>query len=624
MAKPSITITITSQGEFVDEVTFDRPIINIGKLSTSTLQIDDLNVSRKHAVIQRRADGSWRVTDLGSTNGTIVDGKPISQVTLKQGDQITLGSTILTVSFKAEDAAKVAAAEAEAGEEAEGAAAPAAAKGAQAAKKSEIRGLGKDSFYQRQGGSDAKKWVLDVSLLWGETVIASRSYDPSEHVDLSSEPDAVFAIPASLLGSPTYRLVEGTGKGFRLNITNPMLKGDVLVEKTQSSIEALALETRSIPLKKGMRARLQLGEFTLLLSHSPDLMIAAAGTKRDHTPLLFLLLSAIVQISLLTLAWQSTSDPLFLTRDPRAARAKLVKAIKIRPPEEQIEPEKVEIDEDEIERDPNLIADDDLQVDPNQIARPEMPVQDKPADPLANRMARPRNDAAQPNTLNSAQSQAMARDAAQQSAVARSLRSNESLIEQLRTNPDLDSKVSAHKGLGGVGADGVADFGGDGSVNPFGNYNPGAGSFVPVGEGGGAGGGGPVIGSLGSPIGGRDLGNRQFRTGAPEPKLISQPSRIRGELDAQTVQRIIRRGLPGIKWCYQERVQANRDLQGKVTLSFVIMPNGTVNNAAVTNSTMNDAALNRCIVDKMSRWRFPQPKDGGMVDVAYPLILKTQ
>ena len=34
--------------------------------------------------------------------------------------------------------------------------------------------------------------------------------------------------------------------------------------------------------------------------------------------------------------------------------------------------------------------------------------------------------------------------------------------------------------------------------------------------------------------------------------------------------------------------------------------------------------LEQCIATKMARWRFPQPKDGGIVEVAYPLILKTQ
>ena len=120
------------------------------------------------------------------------------------------------------------------------------------------------------------------------------------------------------------------------------------------------------------------------------------------------------------------------------------------------------------------------------------------------------------------------------------------------------------------------------------------------------------------------LGPVKFDDKKPEPTLVPLPANIRGELDKKTVEAIIRRYLPGIKWCYQDRIQANRSLGGKMTLAFSIMPNGTTAEARVSNSSLGDATLEQCIATKMSRWKFPQPKDGGVVDVAYPLILKTQ
>ena len=62
----------------------------------------------------------------------------------------------------------------------------------------------------------------------------------------------------------------------------------------------------------------------------------------------------------------------------------------------------------------------------------------------------------------------------------------------------------------------------------------------------------------------------------------------------------------------------------KLTLAFTILPNGKVLDPRTKNSSVSDANLEACIVKKMSRWRFPQPKDGGVVEVSYPLILKTQ
>ena len=56
---------------------------------------DDPNVSRKHAEIRPRG-GSWVLTDLGSTNGSRLNGQPVegSEV-ISPGDEIELGSTSL-------------------------------------------------------------------------------------------------------------------------------------------------------------------------------------------------------------------------------------------------------------------------------------------------------------------------------------------------------------------------------------------------------------------------------------------------------------------------------------------------------------------------------------------------
>jgi hypothetical protein len=123
---------------------------------------------------------------------------------------------------------------------------------------------------------------------------------------------------------------------------------------------------------------------------------------------------------------------------------------------------------------------------------------------------------------------------------------------------------------------------------------------------------------------GGDLDNLGLNDRAIEPKIIESAPRLSGELDAKTVQQYIRRQLPGVKWCYQDRLQQNPKLAGKLTLAFTILPSGGVANAQTASSTLGDAELESCIRNKMSRWKFPSPKDGGVVEVAYPLILKSQ
>jgi hypothetical protein len=156
-----------------------------------------------------------------------------------------------------------------------------------------------------------------------------------------------------------------------------------------------------------------------------------------------------------------------------------------------------------------------------------------------------------------------------------------------------------------------------GMLTPSGNFGP----------GGPSGPGGPLVANVFDkrPDGpGGTLRDVHFTDKPLDPKLVELPSRIVGELDEKTVQQYIRRHLNEIKWCYQDRLQQNRKLTGKLTLAFTILPNGGVNNPHCTNSTLGDAALENCISNKMSRWRFPQPADGGVVEVAYPVILKTQ
>lgn len=57
------------------------------------LRIDDPGVSRRHAEI--RAGFTTTITDLGSTNGTIVNGQLVTQSPLEDGDEIVLGNSVM-------------------------------------------------------------------------------------------------------------------------------------------------------------------------------------------------------------------------------------------------------------------------------------------------------------------------------------------------------------------------------------------------------------------------------------------------------------------------------------------------------------------------------------------------
>jgi FhaA, N-terminal domain/FHA domain len=72
----------------------------LGRGRQSDIVLSDPNVSRQHAEIRPRG-GSWVITDLGSTNGSQLNGRRIegSEV-LRSGDEIELGASVLTFTLE--------------------------------------------------------------------------------------------------------------------------------------------------------------------------------------------------------------------------------------------------------------------------------------------------------------------------------------------------------------------------------------------------------------------------------------------------------------------------------------------------------------------------------------------
>jgi hypothetical protein len=70
--------------------------VTLGRSSRCEVVLDDPNVSRQHAELRPRG-GSWVLTDLGSTNGSSVNGRRIDAPTVvKPGDEIELGTSVMT------------------------------------------------------------------------------------------------------------------------------------------------------------------------------------------------------------------------------------------------------------------------------------------------------------------------------------------------------------------------------------------------------------------------------------------------------------------------------------------------------------------------------------------------
>ncbi len=142
------------------------------------------------------------------------------------------------------------------------------------------------------------------------------------------------------------------------------------------------------------------------------------------------------------------------------------------------------------------------------------------------------------------------------------------------------------------------------------------------------GGGVPGLNRPGGPAGRRGPkrpGGRpgpEGTAGTKVPPVTALPPTVEGALSKEDVRRTVARYRREIRYCYEKRLNVDRDLNGKVSVKFVIGGTGDVLFARVFESTMPDPEVGRCMEQRMMRWRFPKPAGGGQVTVRYPFLFR--
>jgi signal transduction histidine kinase len=76
------------------ELKASKPVA-LGRDNSNAIRLHDTEVSRRHAEVRPGDAQSFRIVDLGSANGTYVNGQPIDQSPLRSGDRVQLGQTVL-------------------------------------------------------------------------------------------------------------------------------------------------------------------------------------------------------------------------------------------------------------------------------------------------------------------------------------------------------------------------------------------------------------------------------------------------------------------------------------------------------------------------------------------------
>ena len=159
----------------------------------------------------------------------------------------------------------------------------------------------------------------------------------------------------------------------------------------------------------------------------------------------------------------------------------------------------------------------------------------------------------------------------------------------------------------------------------IGLLNSGAGS----GESGGGKGEGIGLGSVGG-IGhgagtgtGQGFGSGHGRLGgrhrARPPQVRMGATMVSGRLPPEVIQRIVRQSFGRFRLCYERGLRVNPNLQGRVSVRFVIGRDGTVANVQNGGSDLPDASVVSCVTRAFHGLTFPQP-EGGIVTVTYPIL----
>jgi hypothetical protein len=85
-------LLVSTRGSRAVQFDLGGPLIGIGRASDNDVIVDDPMVSRHHCQLMLQL-GAYGFTDLGSRNGSTVNGQPVSQIALGPGDVIRIGDT---------------------------------------------------------------------------------------------------------------------------------------------------------------------------------------------------------------------------------------------------------------------------------------------------------------------------------------------------------------------------------------------------------------------------------------------------------------------------------------------------------------------------------------------------
>ena len=680
--KVALTFALYQNEGLVRRETVTQDIVKVGKDAKSHLRVDDELASRMHAVIEVASPEDITLIDLGNEPGTMVNGARVNKCKINPGDQLQIGGTKIVLE-RAEPVAVAAAAAAappRPGAPAPAnpfAPAPAASPfggpaaspfGAPAANPfgapaANPFAASADPFafnnpfappptpahdevpHDAPEGSytytlvksapdvptdeveDARSATIEIMILWDQMVLHVQHLTPPRSFYVGEEQGKNFTcdffVPSEKLGTTRSPVVLADRGGSVALVIPQRATGTIeLPGQPKMSVQDAIQQGKTqpcaelsgamqMPIPPGTKAKVEVGGLTFQVTTGNAGRVVAGHFQVDTQGLLYTGLSLAVHAGLLA-AMAFFMPPLGAT------------------------------DQDGISQDQQYLIQQYL------AAAAEKEMEEKQTEQVAEQNA--------DNKEGGTGTRAKGEEGSMGNPNTK-LTGNRYGVQGPQDNPDphiarqaalRDAAEFGMIGLLNSGAGGdpnapTAPWGRDDSLgndplsargNMWGNdigesFGAGGLGLSGIGEGGGGRGEGIGLGSIGT-LGhgagtgtGQGFGSGHGRLGgshrAKPPQVRMGATQVSGRLPPEVIQRIVRQNFGRFRLCYENGLRNNPNLQGRVSVRFVIGRDGAVSNVSNGGSDMPDGGVVSCVVRAFYGLSFPQP-EGGIVTVTYPIM----
>jgi hypothetical protein len=684
MAKAVLTFALYQGDALLRREQVVQDIVKVGKDPKSHLQVDDELASRMHAVIEVAGPDDITLIDLGNEPGTMVNGARVNKCKLHVGDQIQVGNTRIvlegadaavaqaqpagpppmprpgpaapaanpfggggTMPFAAAGANPFAAAAASspfaaASNPFEVSPMSPFAPGAAEQQRMEALRVPDDALpgtytytMIKSGPSVPSDEVelphiqtVEVMVLWGTNVLHVSHLTPPRNFyvgeDMGKNFSCDFFIPAEKIG--TTRMPVVTADAATLNlIIPPGAKGHIEIPgqprmtiaeaRTRAQPSAEVSGGHQLPLPPGAKARVEVeGGFVFLVAavNAGKPVKHGVGAGMDWTVLMYFGLSFLAHAGIIA-AMAFFVPPLGLTDDEDIDKDQLYLIQQFL---------KSAAEREQEEKDTEVVEDnaDNKEGGTGTRAKGEEGSMGNPTSKATNKRYAVQGPKDNPDPHIARQA---ALREAQEFGMIGLLNTGAAGDPNAPTAPwgrDDSLGMDEVSARGNMWGDEIGDAFGAGGLGLSG-----------IGEGGGGRGEGIGLGNIGT-LGhgagtgtGQGFGAGHGRLGGSHktraPKVRMGATTVSGRLPPEVIQRIVRQNYGRFRMCYEGGLARNPNLEGRVSVRFVIGRDGSVSNVSNGGSDLADSGVVGCVIQAYYGLSFPQP-EGGIVTVVYPIMFE--